>query len=135
VSDTTKAALVGLGVIGVSLVAAHFCSKPRAFGAVSSDSRAEHIRNLVEQAKNAVEADMAQKPVTSADGIWRFDAILRKIFGSQDREFYIQAEKIARAANKGFGTWTGYDVTASFCQTTAAYMTPGFAEARRKYMS
>lgn len=98
----------------------------------------DEIKELVERASAAVEADKVRKPVTGADGIWRFDRVIDEVFGKRDRDFYLQAEKVARADLVGapnYGSWTGPDIVASFCQCKYAFMTPGFAEARSKYMS
>lgn len=102
-------------------------------------SSEEDVDELVEQAKKAVEADMKQRPPSVKDGIWRFDRIIDTVFGTarRDKEFWLEVERIARKKNVGarFGSWTGYSVVASYAQSKAAYATPGFAAARRRFMS
>lgn len=50
------------------------------------------------------------------------------------RAFYVEIEKAARFADKdrGYGVpWTGYTAVAAVLSSTIAWLTPGFAEARR----
>ena len=95
------------------------------------------IETLVDIASEAVEQDMLLKPTSGSDGIWRFDRILAGVFGTRDKEFWLACADLAYKKNIGapFGKWTGYSVTASYASCRAAYATPGFAEARSKYMT
>lgn len=98
------------------------------------------VHKCVDIAASIVARDMKARPVSEKDGIWRFDMALRNYFGGahyRPREFWLEVERQARAKNAGKDTWdsAGYGIVASFASTTAAYATPGFAEARSKYMT
>lgn len=100
----------------------------------------DDIDTLITQAATSVKEDMETRPVTGADGIWRFDRICESQFGkgyNHPKEFWLEVEKRARKLNAGKDTWdrAGFGIVASFAQTRAAYATPGFAEARSKYMT
>ena len=97
----------------------------------------DDIATLVDAAALAVKQDMERKPVTGADGIWRFDRVCEQVIGKRDRETLRAIERVAREKNARRDTWDreGFGIVASFAQTKAAFMTPGFAEARSKYMT
>ena len=100
----------------------------------------DDIDVLIKQAATAVNQDMERRPVTGADGIWRFDRILERQFGqthNHPKEFWLEVQERAYQLNSGQDTWSpaGFGIVASFAQTRAAFATPGFAEARSRYMS
>jgi hypothetical protein len=84
-----------------------------------------------------VAEDIVARPVTSRDGIWRFDNVIRDgladscSVGLLTRDDYAQMAKIARASDGGWVHWAPAMIVASFMETKAAFMTPGFLEARR----
>lgn len=99
----------------------------------------DNIEALVDLAALRVAEDMERRPVTDADGIWRFDRIVSNVMGrnedgpNRDREFWREVERLARAKNASKDTWDcgGFGLVASYAQCAAAYATPGFAEAKR----
>lgn len=93
---------------------------------------------LIDQAAKAVAEDMARRAPSGADGIWRFDRIVEGVLGKEhNQETWRAMERRARELNARKDTWDrgGYGIVASFAQTKAAFATPGFAEARSKYMT
>lgn len=81
---------------------------------------------------------MIKKPPSAKDGIWRFNRILDLIFNEPiSKESWFEIENQARKLNSGKDTWdqSGYGIVASYAQNKGAYATPGFASARRNYMS
>ncbi len=97
----------------------------------------DEIEALIEAAKLTVERDMERRPPTSADGIWRFDRLLDAVFGERDKQFWKAVSQVAHQKDAGAGHrgWTPYNVIASYASTKAAFATPGFADARSKYMT
>jgi len=100
----------------------------------------DNIETLVDAAADAIAKDKERKPVTGADGCWRFDRVLDEVFGkSRDREFFIAVEKVAMTKLVASGgrraDWSSFDLVHSYASTKAAFMTPGFAEARSKWMT
>ena len=93
----------------------------------------DEIRDIVDVAAGLVEKDMVERPPTAKDGIWRFDRLLGEIFGDRPREFWVAVE--AEARSRRGKSWSGYDIVASYAGAQKAFLTPGFGEARRKYMS
>ena len=98
------------------------------------------FEKLVDAAAGAVKKSMEERPVKDSDGIWRFDLILRTVLGHmsyRSKEDWHKIQEIAWKKNFKKETWDreGYGIVASFAQTNAAYATPGFAEARRNFMT
>jgi len=97
-------------------------------------------KELTKQAAEAVAADMVRRPPSGSDGIWRFDGVIRPILGKvaeRTKEFWNEVEREARRQNAGKDAWDpgGYGVVASYAQTHAAFAVPGFAGARRNFMT
>lgn len=96
------------------------------------------VNGEIDRAAAAVAADMLAYPPSASDGIWRFDKIIEKILVSpKTKEEWLIVYKIALGANLNRDTWdrSGYGIVVNYAQTRAAYATPGFAEARSKWMS
>lgn len=74
----------------------------------------------LERAALAVSLAMELKPVSSKDGIWRFDAQLDVVFGPAMRtsKEWFELEKQAKELNAGKDRWdsSGYGVVASYAQ-------------------
>lgn len=102
------------------------------------EAASNETEGLIKAAALAVEQDMKRRPIAGAS-IYRFDRIIGKVFGDskRSREFWLDVERQCRVKNAGKDTWdaAGYGIVASFAQTIAAYATPGFAAARRNYMT
>ena len=92
------------------------------------------VEALVETAARAVKDDMARAP--SGAGIWRFDEVLNRIVGPRGRDFLRAVGKLAREKNLGRDTWDreGFGIVAAWAENKVAWMTPGFAQARREHM-
>ncbi len=98
----------------------------------------DDIDTLITAAATDVALDMERRPPSGSDGIWRFNRLIERVFASpKTKEFWAEVERRCRARNAGNDTWHpgGFGIVASFAQTKAAFATPGFAEARRNFMT
>lgn len=106
-----------------------------------------HIDEVLEALRAAVAADMQRKPVTAGDGIYRFDSCISRALETfiPPHEFVVPtlmraflqdlqsaAERKLRETGGYRGDWSPLSIVASYAQTQRAWMTPGFAEARRQ---
>lgn len=98
------------------------------------------LEMLVDAAAAKCAKSMKERPVKSSDGIWRFDLILRTVLGHssyRSKETWLEIYELAMRKNFMKDTWdqNGYGIVAAYAQNNAAYVTPGFAAARRNFMT
>jgi hypothetical protein len=97
--------------------------------------------NLEEALEAAAKAAAAEKAEKDHDATYMYDRCVNEALKpfmpegkAECRAFLVEVQKLARArdAVRQFGSpWTGHTIVAAVLDTWIAYMTDGFAEARR----